>query len=60
LICNHEFQIDLLRYAALGKKNDFPEIDCCPICRARNRLQRHGFYEHNALEEELGFRIPIC
>lgn len=60
MIYYHEFLIDLPRYAALGKKNDFPDIDRCPICRAKNRLQRHGFYERNALEEEAGYRIPIC
>jgi hypothetical protein len=30
------------------------------MCRAKNRLQRHGFYERNAVEEEAVFRIPIC
>ncbi|CAM4026533.1 DUF6431 domain-containing protein [Paenibacillus alkaliterrae] len=60
MIYYHEFLIDLPRYAELGKENDFPDIDCCPICRAKNRLQRHGFYERNALEEEMTYRIPIC
>lgn len=60
MIYYHDFLVDLPRYAALGKANDFPSIDCCPNCRAKNRLQRHGFYDRNAVEEEVVFRIPIC
>lgn len=30
------------------------------MCRAQNRLQRHGFYERNAIEDETVRRIPIC
>jgi hypothetical protein len=56
----HDFLVELPRYAALGKANDFPTLNCCPICRAKNRLQRHGFYERNVISEECSFRIPIC
>ncbi|MEB3104136.1 DUF6431 domain-containing protein, partial [Ferviditalea candida] len=30
------------------------------MCRARNRLQRHGFYERNAIEADASYRITIC
>lgn len=60
MIYPHHFPVDLSRYAALGKANEFPSIDCCPICRAKNRLLRHGFYERNAIEENESHRIPIC
>jgi len=57
----HNFLVDVSRYAELGKDNDFPELDCCPMCRARNRLQRHGFYERNAIETEAStYRVTIC
>lgn len=60
MVYYHDFLVELPRYAALGKFNNFPSLDCCPICRAKNRLQRHGFYERNAVVEECSFRIPIC
>ena len=60
MIYYHDFIIDVPRYAELGKENDFPNLNCCPICRAKNQLQRHGFYERNAMEEEMAYRIPIC
>jgi len=60
MICYHNFQIHLNQYAKLGKENHFPEIDCCPMCRAQNRLKRHGFYERNAIEQGASLRIPIC
>lgn len=57
----HNFLVDVSRYAELGKDNEFPELDCCPMCRARNRLLRHGFYERNAIETESEiYRITIC
>lgn len=59
MIHYHNFLTDLSGYAALGKANDFPDISCCPICRAKNRLQRHGFYERNAIEGDEALRIPI-
>lgn len=60
MIYYHDFLIDVSTYAALGQANLFPELTCCPICKARNRLQRHGFYERNAIEEEQEHRIFIC
>lgn len=60
MIYYHDFLIDVSAYAALGQANVFPDLTCCPICRARNRLLRHGFYERNAIEEEQEHRIPIC
>lgn len=60
MIYYHDFQIDLPRYDELGRANDFPDLDCCPICRAKNRLLRHGFYARNAIEGETVYRIPIC
>ncbi len=60
MIYYHNFQLRLLQYAELGRENAFPEIDCCPMCRAHNRLQRHGFYERNAIENGTVMRIPIC
>lgn len=61
MIRYHNFLVDLPRYAELGRANEFPELDCCPMCRAKNRLQRHGFYERTAIEgEEEVYRIPIC
>ena len=60
MIYYHDFLGDLSGYAANGRDNDFPELQCCPNCRARNRLLRHGFYERNAIDGEAVFRIPIC
>ncbi|RCW50875.1 hypothetical protein DFP97_10267 [Paenibacillus prosopidis] len=58
MIYYHDFQINLLR--SLGKKNLFPNLDYCPNCRAKNGLLRHGFYERNAIEDDMIVRIPIC
>lgn len=61
MIFYHNFLVDVPRYVELGRDNDFPELDCCPMCRARNRLQRHGFYERNAIDSESAiYRIIIC
>jgi hypothetical protein len=60
VIYYHDFLTDVSQYAEKGKSNDFPDLDCCPNCRAKNRLSRHGFYERNAMEMEIVFRIPIC
>lgn len=60
MIYYHNFLVDLPRYAELGRANEFPELDCCPMCRAKNRLQRHGFYERTAIEgEDEVYRIPL-
>ncbi|WP_373233430.1 DUF6431 domain-containing protein [Cohnella sp.] len=40
--------------------NEFPDLACCPICRAHKRLLRHGFYDRNAIDEAESYRIPIC
>ncbi len=60
MICPHHFPITLEVYARRGKANDFPIIECCPSCRAKNRLLRHGFYERNAMDDEVCYRILIC
>jgi hypothetical protein len=60
MIHYHDFLIDLPHYVALGRGNDFPDVGCCPICRAKNRLLRHGFYERHAIDENGSYRIPIC
>lgn len=36
-------------YAAKEKEIVFPEIDICPICKARKRLHSHGSFQRNAL-----------
>lgn len=56
----HNFQLTIKDYAALGRDNDFPTLDCCPMCLAKNDLIRHGFYERNAIEADEVYRIPIC
>jgi hypothetical protein len=56
----HNFLVTIAEYAELGRSNDFPKLDCCPICHAMNRLQRHGFYERNVIEAENEHRIFIC
>lgn len=60
MMISHHFPVTLETYAERGKANDFPEFDCCPLCRAKKRLQRHGFYDRNAIEEAVCYRIPIC
>lgn len=60
MIYFHNFQLTLVQYFERGRANDFPQPDCCPICGAVNRMQRHGFYERNALQMEEVYRIPIC
>lgn len=61
MIYYHNFSVDVTRYAKLGKANEFPELDFCPVCRVKKRLKRHGFYERNAIESEAeSYRIPIC
>ncbi|MBD2844967.1 hypothetical protein IDH44_07180 [Paenibacillus sp. IB182496] len=60
MIYYHHFLTDCSGYAARGRNNDFPELQCCPNCRARNRMLRHGFYERNAIDAEATYRISIC
>lgn len=60
MIIPHHFPVTLETYAERGRANDFPEFDCCPLCRAKKRLQRHGFYDRNAIEEAVYYRITIC
>ncbi|CRF28661.1 Uncharacterised protein [Mycobacterium tuberculosis] len=61
MIVYHNFLVDVSRYAELGKANDFPELDCCPMCQAKNWLKRHGFYERNAIDAKAAtYRIIIC
>lgn len=56
----HHFPVTIETYTVRGKKNDFPTFDCCPVCRAMNTLLRHGYYERNAIEDEVCHRITIC
>lgn len=60
MIHYHDFQNNFFPYVELGRGNAFPELNCCPMCGAQNRLQRHGFYERNAIEGLQVSRIPIC
>lgn len=56
----HDFQVTLNEYHLRERENSFPDLDYCPICHAKNRLNRHGFYERNAINEHHTYRIPIC
>jgi len=56
----HDFQTTLNEYHLRGRENSFPDLDCCPICKAKKRLKRHGFYERNAIDEQHTYRISIC
>lgn len=60
MIVPFETEQTLEQYAELGKKNDFPEVEQCPMCRGVVRLNRHGYYWRNAIEDEREYRIPIC
>jgi hypothetical protein len=60
MIIPHYFSVKIETYTVLGKQNDFPIFNCCPQCRAKNTLLRHGFYERNAIEDEVCYRITIC
>lgn len=60
MIVPFETEQSLEQYAELGKKNDFPEVERCPVCRGVVRLKRHGFYWRNAIEDEREYRILIC
>lgn len=60
MIYYHDFQINFFQYAEHGRENHFPDVACCPMCKAQNRLMRHGFYERNAIEASQVSLIPIC
>jgi hypothetical protein len=60
MIIPHHFPVTIETYTVRGKKNVFPTFDRCPLCRAMNTLLRHGYYERNAIEEEVCHRITIC
>lgn len=60
MIYYHDFLATVPQYSEKGRANDFPDVECCPNCRAKNRLLRHGFYERNAVEMDVVYRIPIC
>lgn len=60
MIIPHHFPVTIETYRVRGKQNDFPTFTCCPLCRAMNTLLRHGYYERNAIEEEVCHRITIC
>jgi|LSQX01.1.fsa_nt_gb hypothetical protein len=44
-----KFDINITKYAKLGKENTFPSICGCKYCGYEKRLHRHGFYERNAI-----------
>lgn len=63
----YESIVDIVDYIRLGKNNDFPEPDCCPSCKARIRLYRHGFYPRNVILDGVArviyirrLRCPSC
>ena len=60
MIVIYECKQTPVMYAKKGRNNIFPDIDLCPNCKAKHRLQRHGFYERNAVEKDNVYRIPIC
>lgn len=60
MIIPYHFQVNLPQYYSLGRDNAFPIIECCPVCNSQQRLKRHGFYERNAIEAGMEYRIPIC
>ncbi|MCF6094017.1 DUF6431 domain-containing protein [Microaerobacter geothermalis] len=60
MILIYECAQTLASYAKQGRNNHFPDFHQCPACKAQNRLKRHGFYERNALEDGVSYRIPIC
>jgi len=55
----YESTVDLVEYARLGKNNDFPEPDCCPACKGRILLYRHGFYSRNAIQDGIIYAVFI-
>lgn len=55
----HDFGISVEQYAVLGKNNEFPIPLQCPKCSAYSTLEKHGFYERNAITDEGEWRIPI-
>lgn len=60
LIVSFETEQTLEQYAELGKKNAFPEVERCPMCRGVVRLKRHGYYWRYAIEDTREYRIPVC
>lgn len=59
MILIHHFNLTVEEYANRGADLDVPEIDVCPYCKARTRLQHHGSYDRNAIDSERVYRIPI-
>lgn len=60
MIISFSLDITIEQYAILGKKNEFPAIERCPVCGGVVRLKRHGFYFRNAITGKGEYRIPIC
>ncbi|UOF88944.1 DUF6431 domain-containing protein [Fodinisporobacter ferrooxydans] len=60
MIITHHFPVDLPCYFQLGRANNFPVIESCPICKSQQKLKRHGFYNRYAIETDAEYRIPIC
>lgn len=60
MIITYPLELTVEQYAVLGKKNEFPVIECCPLCGGVVRLIRHGFYFRNAIDGKDEYRIPIC
>lgn len=56
----YECKYSVVDYEMRGRENEFPELNQCPRCKARNQLKRHGFYDRNAIEGDALYRIPIC
>lgn len=62
MIISHDFGIDLIEYAARGKKNEFPLFEACPNCKCLypGNLHRNGYYWRYAVTDDVSLRIPIC
>jgi len=59
MILFHSFYLTVRDYAERGRGNDCPDYECCPQCKARTRLYRHGWYYRTVIEGDDCLRIPI-
>jgi len=52
--------VSLNKYAKDRDSVIFPIISKCPICRAKIKLYRHGYYSRNVITPKQEYRIDIC
>lgn len=55
----HNFKTSLQQYIRLGKNNDFPPVNTCPLCKAQKNLEGHGFYSRNAVRGKKYNKVTI-